>query len=104
MDYDTEHLRRTLTCILQWGAWLTTITLGMWSTLEFDPAKGHFAPQWVGLAFIFALGVAIAASVARSRMRLTDTILQVFKAGQKIQRDDTDRRVQKIMDRMDEEH
>ena len=76
-----ENVRRVLASILQWGGWLGCLALFFWATNTYNPNKGHFAPQWVGFAFIFSLGVAIAGTTARSRMRITDTIVSAFKVG-----------------------
>lgn len=57
------------------------MALGIWSEINYDPNHGDFAPQWVGLAFIFLIGVAIAASGARARHRLSDTIVEAFRIG-----------------------
>jgi hypothetical protein len=54
--------------------------------------------EWGGLILLF-IGIAIAASVRLSRMRLTQTMLDVYRAGvetariQKIERDDMERRI-----------
>lgn len=82
--FDTEPARRGTAIVLQWGGWLTTIGVFIYATLEFDPNHGNFAPQWVPFAFILSMGIAIAGTLVRSRMRLTDTIMNAFKAGARI--------------------
>jgi hypothetical protein len=99
---DTEPLRRIVATVLQWGGWLTNIALFVYATLEFDPNHGHFAPQWVGFGFIFSMGVGVAATLVKSRMRLSRSILGAFKEGRKSSRDDTDQRVAEVVKRQDE--
>jgi hypothetical protein len=72
---------RLLVILGAWGGWAGSLALGIWSVIEYDPNHGHFAPQWVGLAFIFLVGVAIAASSARARHKLSDQIVQAFRIG-----------------------
>lgn len=84
---DTEPTRRLMASVLQWAAWATVVGVFVYATSQFDPNRGNFAPQWVGFTFIFAIGVAITATLVRSRMRLTQTILSVFRAGQRSERD-----------------
>jgi hypothetical protein len=76
-----EGLRRALASVIQWGGWLGTLGLFLWATFKYDPTEGRFAPQWVGFAFIFLIGLAIAGTTARSRMRLTDAIIHAFRTG-----------------------
>lgn len=99
--FDTEPIRRVGASLLQWGGWAASIGLGIYS-IQFHPEKGEFAPQWVGLAFVFAIGLAITGSLVRSRMRLSHTILSAFKAGRSAQRDETGERVNEVVKRQDE--
>jgi hypothetical protein len=99
--YDTEALRRVAASVIMWGGWGGCIGLGTWAIVEFDPNHGDFAPQWVGLGFILLMGVAIAGTLARSRMRLTHAILTAFRAGVDSANEETDRRVEAITDRLD---
>lgn len=69
-----ERMRRGTALFLLVGGWLTTITL---VTLR---SVGDLGTQWGSLVILTA-GVAIAATVTRSRMRLKDTILETYKAG-----------------------
>ena len=85
--FDTEPIRRGTAVFLQWGGWLCTIGVFIYATLEFDPNHGDFAPQWVPFAFILSMGIAIAGTLVRSRMRLTDTIIKAFRAGAKSERE-----------------
>lgn len=78
---DRFRLRVAVAYAAMWGGWLGSAALGLWSILEYDPNHGHFAPQWVGLVFIFLIGVAIAGSAASSRYKMADTIVGAFKAG-----------------------
>lgn len=72
---------RAVALVSMWGGWLGSAALGLWSILEYDPNHGHFAPQWVGLAFIFLIGVAIAGTSSAARFRMAETIVGAFKAG-----------------------
>lgn len=85
-DIIPEKVRRPLAFIFQWGGWLGSMGLGIWSIVEYDPTKGEITPPWVGLTFIFLLGIAIAGTGARSRMRLTDAIVHAFRTGQLVAR------------------
>ena len=78
---DIERTRRRLTVFLLWGGWFTTAAIFLYSTLQYNPAEGEFAPQWVGFTFIGCIGVSIAAGVARGRQTLSDTIVTAFRAG-----------------------
>lgn len=84
---DTELARRFTAATLQWGGWSTCIGVFVYGATQFDPNHGVFAPQWVSFTFIFSMGVAIAGTLVRSRMRLTQTIIGVFQAGQQSERD-----------------
>lgn len=77
----SETTRRKVASIVQWLGWWGALALGFWAVQHYNPAEGHFAPQWVSLGYIFLVGVAIAASNARSRMKLSDTIAKAFAAG-----------------------
>lgn len=79
-----EKARRAVAILLVLGGWLGSTSIGIWAVVTYDPAKGEFAPQWVGLGYIFLIGVSVAASTARSRMRMTDTIVGAFITGQKL--------------------
>lgn len=84
---DTEPVRRIIALVLQWGGWISCIGIFAYATTYFDPNHGHFAPQWVGFGFILSMGIGIAGTLVRSRMRLTQTIVDAFKAGQQNERD-----------------
>lgn len=79
-----EQARRAAALFLVFGGWCGSMLLGLWAVIEFNPSKGEFAPQWVGFGYIALIGVAVAASTARSRMRMTDTIVGAFATGQKL--------------------
>jgi hypothetical protein len=83
----TEKVRRFGAALAMWGGWLGALGFFTYGTLSFDPNHMHFAPQWVSFAFIGLIGVAIAGSTARSRMRLSDTIVKTFEAGFKASED-----------------
>lgn len=56
--------------------------VGWWSALTFTfLAVSELIPRPMGTLVVLLIGVAIAASLARSRMRLADTISQVFETG-----------------------
>lgn len=76
-----ERVRKWSALAAMYSGWGTSIGTGIYAVVGFDPAKGQFAPEWVSLTFIFAVGVAIAAGGAVSRIRLADTIVSAFKAG-----------------------
>lgn len=80
-DWIPEIVRRPLAFAFQWGGWLGCLGLGFWATITYDPNKGQFAPPWVGYLFIGLIGIAMAGTTARSRMRLTDAIIHAFQAG-----------------------
>lgn len=76
-----ERTRRLLAIVGMWGGWAGAMGLGVWSVVDYDPNHGDFAPDWVGLAFIFLIGVAIAASSARARQKLSAQIIEAFRIG-----------------------
>lgn len=98
---DTEPARRIVAAVLQWGGWATCVGVFVYATVDFDPNHGDFAPQWVGFAFILSMGVGIAASIVRSRMRLTKAVITAFTAGLAAQKEATDQRVERIVRRLD---
>lgn len=69
-----EDDRRKATLGLAWAGWVGTGVLVILRATELVPMA------WGSVA-ILTIGVAIAASLARSRMRLTDTIVGVFEVG-----------------------
>lgn len=79
-----EGIRRALASVFQWGGWLGCTGIYFWATNTYNPNEGKFAPQWVGFTFIFLIGVAIAGTTARSRMRNTDTIISALQAGMRV--------------------
>jgi hypothetical protein len=87
-DWIPERVRRPLALVFQWGGWLGCLGVGIWATDNYDPHKGQFAPQWVGFLFIALIGIAMAGTTARSRMRLTDAIVHAFQAGRLTARED----------------
>lgn len=97
-----EATRRRIASLFQWFGWWGSLSLGLWAVHHFDPSEGHFAPQWVGLGYIFLVGVAIAASNARSRMKLSDTISQAFSAGMDAHEQIVRERTGRIIDELHE--
>lgn len=81
----TEGFRRATAFWAMLGGWFGALGVLLYGTLSYDPNHMHFAPEWVSLAFIGLLGVAIGATTARARMRLSDTIVQAFRAGMQVQ-------------------
>lgn len=75
------RVRRAGANVAMWGGWAGSIGLGTWSIIAFNPERGDFAPQWVGLAFILLIGVAIAGSASAARYRMAQTIVDAFRAG-----------------------
>lgn len=78
-----ERYRRAVASWLQWIGWVGSLALIFHATVAFDPNHGDFPPAWYGPTVILLVGVAIAATTARSRMRLTDTIRGAFETGLK---------------------
>lgn len=76
-----ESIRRAAASFFQWGGWGYAFGIFLFATLNYDPATGHFAPQWVSFTFIGSLCIGVAGTLVRSRMRLTDTIVGAFQAG-----------------------
>lgn len=74
-------VRKWVAMIFMYGGWATAVAVGIFATSSFDPGRGQFAPEWVSLVFISAVGVGIAAGSAVSRIRLADTIVGAFQAG-----------------------
>lgn len=81
-----EHIRRFTAAAAQWGGWLAAFTIYIYSITTYNPSQGNFAPQWVGSTFLICLFIGIAGTMVRSRMRLSQTILESFRAGVEIQR------------------
>jgi hypothetical protein len=76
-----EAVRRTIASVLQWGGWGGALFMIIYSALNYDPSRHELPPSWYGLTTIFLVGVAIAGTTVRSRMRITDTIVRAFEAG-----------------------
>lgn len=96
----TESFRRTGAAVLQWGGWGTGLGIWLYAIINYNPAGGRFAPQWVGLSFIVALFVGVAGTLVRSRMRLADTILGAFQAGMAVAREKDAKHHEEIMDEL----
>jgi len=84
---DPESVRRVGADVLQWGGWGGAVFLLVWGTMNYDPSKGEFAPQWVSFTFILCIGLAIAGTTVKARMRLSDTIIAAMKMGFQISED-----------------
>lgn len=98
-----ETALRAVTAFLAWGSWIGAVAIFAYATWQYNPNKGDFAPQWVGFTFILCIGVAIAASAARSRQKLADTVLGAFTAGMVAQRESTLELVEQVR-QMDDNH
>lgn len=85
-----ETLRCQAALILCWGGWLGALGIIVWSVWGTLPAARYWS-----LIFILFIGVAISAGTARSRMRLAQTIADVFGAGMKAAAEDR----RKLVDR-----
>lgn len=82
MEGDTgESLRRVGAAFFQWAGWGYAFGIFLYATLNYDPATGHFAPQWISFTFIGSLCIGVAGTLVRSRMRLTDSIVTAFEMG-----------------------
>lgn len=77
----TENHKRVLNMIACWGSWFSAIGIAVWAVFFTDPLH---PVRWAGLAVIILMGVAITASLIRSRYKLADTITNVFRAGVKV--------------------
>jgi hypothetical protein len=93
-----ESALRAVTSFLAWGSWIAAVAIFAYATWQYNPNKGDFAPQWVGFSFILAIGVAVAASAARARHRLSDTILAAFTAGMVAQREQAAELAERVME------
>lgn len=77
-----DHRGRIITALaVTWGAVAAALGVFAYSTLEFDPNAGHFAPPWVSFIFIASVGVAIIAANIAGRLKMTDAVLRAFEVG-----------------------
>lgn len=83
-EFLPEPLRRAGAVAAQWGGWAGAFGVYLWSVIQYESVAER--PQWVGSTFIISLFVAIVGTLVRSRMRLTQTIIDAFKAGVEVQR------------------
>jgi hypothetical protein len=72
---------RIVASVAMWGGWFGSAGLGLFAVMNYDPNHLRFAPQWVSLAYIFLVGVAIAGTSVVSRLKLAQTIRDAFEAG-----------------------
>lgn len=77
----TENHKRVLNMIVCWGSWFSAIGIATWVVFFTDPLH---PVRGGGLTVIILMGVAITASLIRSRYKLADTITEVFRQGVKI--------------------
>lgn len=71
----SEQGRRGIALGLAVGGWLSALVVAI-----LDVA-GIFAQHPAGVVVILLVGISIAASLSRTRMRMTDTITGVFRVG-----------------------
>lgn len=81
MASEVDTVRRTLTIVCMVVGWVGSMTIGIWSAVGYDVTKGHIAPTWMGLAFVFLIGVGVAASSARARQKLSTQMIEAFRIG-----------------------
>lgn len=75
-----EGPRGLLASVLQWAGWWVAFGLLVFGGYDYGN-RSVTPPVWLGLATVLSVGVAIAAGQARSRMRLTRVITEVFRVG-----------------------
>jgi energy-converting hydrogenase Eha subunit B len=80
-DYIPEGTRRILASVAQWGGWLGSFGVFAWATLTIDPGTAPRVKLLTVLVVIILVGVAVAGTTVRSRMRLSETIVHAFKVG-----------------------
>ena len=73
----TEDQRRAVSLWLAWVMWSSTATLTLLRAVGVMPAQ-------YGAITVLTIGVAIAASLSRSRMRLADAFAETFETGLKV--------------------
>lgn len=74
----SEDVRRFLNLIICYGAWLGSLTMAWW---VIDSNHRRY-----GVIVVFLIGVAVTASLVRSRYKLVDSITEAFQAGLRIGR------------------
>lgn len=98
-----QETRQWLASVVFYGCWTVAIVLTYFRT------AGQLGQEWGALIVVF-MGVAISAGIRLSRMRLTETMLEVYRAGvetariQKIERDDMERRIMEASAQYDSRH
>jgi hypothetical protein len=88
-----QETRQWVIAALFYGSWAVAIILTFLRVTE------RLGQQWGALIILF-MGVAIAAAVRLSRMRLTETMIQVYRAGvetARVQSEERDEMEQRIM-------
>lgn len=96
-----EGVRRVVASVAQVGGWLAAMGVGTFATINYDPASHQLAPQWVSMTFIACVGIALAGTAARSRMRLGDTLEQVLRLGNETSAQNR-QRIENVERRIDE--
>ena len=79
-----ETVRRVGAILAQWGGWTGAVAVYLFSVTQYSRMQDR--PQWIGSTFLILLFIAIVGTLVRSRMRLTQTIIEAFKAGVEVQR------------------
>lgn len=87
-----QETREWVAWVTSWGAWIVA------ATLTFLRSTQTIGAQY-SMVIVLLIGVAMAAGIKLSRMRLTATMLDVYRAGietakvQKEERDEMERRI-----------
>lgn len=76
-----ETVKRVALWVVALGGWGWAVGAATWAVIEFDPSKGHFAPQWLSLSVFLSMGFAIAAGVSIGRIHSVRTLTAIFQAG-----------------------
>lgn len=69
-----QETKQVLTAVIAYGSWLVAVVLTLLRSTESIPAE-------LSMIIVLVIGVAMAAGIKLSRMRLTATMLAVFRAG-----------------------
>lgn len=98
----SEGARRCVACGAMWLGWLGGLGMFIHAVFSYDPSEGRFAPQWVSFSFFLLLFIAVAGTLVRSRMRLSDTIIAALKTGADLNRKETDMIIRHVNRRTDD--
>ena len=84
-----ESVRRFGAALMMWAGWLGGLFLFTYALFNYNPSEGRFAPQWLSFSFFLCLFIAVAGTLVRSRMRLSDTIIAALKTGAEMNQQQT---------------